>query len=714
MAKNDNNKVGNDKNQPLGNNRNNYGRKIPIAMFAWLIALLGIGIFMLREMRNNGPVVEWTQSQFEQKLSEGAIREANITPESEREMTITGSFDQPKEPQQILLDGEAPKKGDTDKQAGVEARDSVGKYKTRVLASEYLTGLLTKTNCKVIPRSTFWDMVGSFLPVLIILIIIYILFARQMKMAGKGAMQFGKSRARFILPDELNVKFDDIAGADEAKEEVKELVDFLRDPIKFKLVGGNIPRGCLLTGNPGTGKTLLAKAVACEAKVPFFSISGSDFVEMFVGVGASRVRDMFEQARKNMPCVIFIDEIDAVGRSRFSGMGGGHDEREQTLNAMLVEMDGLESRTGVIVLAATNRPDVLDPALLRPGRFDRQIVLDLPDIAGRRKILDIHAAKIKTDSSVNLDVVAKGTPGLSGADLANICNEAALLAARNNREAVIQADMEEAMDKVRYGRERRSRKITEKERRLTAWHEAGHTIVGLNCKNSSPIHKVTIIPRGQAYLGATFTLPEDDTYTRSRNELLDMMAFAMGGRSAEELVFDDITTGAAGDIEHVSSIARSMVCRFGMNEKIGPLKYVDSMANLGRGEEGADRVSEETAALIDAEVRRLAADAHQKALEILREHRQELDWLALALLERETLSHDEIMDLFKARREELENPKSPAENDNAEHGVPEKTADSAANPPVVVADCSVEEIPPVLSENNVVEPAEADSASRPE
>ena len=402
--------------------------------------------------------------------------------------------------------------------------------------------------------------------------------------------------------------------------------------------------GCIIHGDPGTGKTMLAKAVACEAGVPFFSISGSDFVEMFVGVGASRVRDMFEQARKNTPCLIFIDEIDAVGRSRFSGWGGGHDEREQTLNAMLVEMDGLESRAGVIVLAATNRPDVLDPALLRPGRFDRQVVMDLPDITGRRKILDVHVKKIKVDPAIDLDVIARTTPGFSGADLANLCNEAALLAARRNREMVVQDDLEEARDKVSYGTERRSRKITERERRLTAYHEAGHALVALHNEHCTPVHKVTIIPRGQAYLGATFTMPKEDVYTKSKLELEAEMAMTMGGRAAEELVIGDITTGASSDINHLTSIARRMVCIFGMSEKIGPAKCGDFQPHphVRIDMPQQDPCSPETAREIDLEVRRLVMTAMNEARECLKLHRDELEKLAQALLERETLSIDEI------------------------------------------------------------------------
>jgi len=506
--------------------------------------------------------------------------------------------------------------------------------------------------------------------------VIYIFTARQMKMAGRGALDFGKSKARMIPPDQLHVKFDDIAGADEAKEEIQEVVEFLRDPLKFQLLGGKIPKGCLLVGEPGTGKTLLAKAVACEAGVPFFSISGSDFVEMFVGVGASRVRDMFEQARKHTPCLIFIDEIDAVGRSRFSGWGGGHDEREQTLNAMLVEMDGLESRTGVIVLAATNRPDVLDPALLRPGRFDRQIVMDLPDIVGRRKILEVHAKNIKTDATVDLDVIARTTPGFSGADLANLCNEAALLAARKGREAVNADDMEEARDKVCYGRERRSRKIVERERRLTAYHEAGHALVSMRLEHATPVHKVTIIPRGRAYLGATFMMPKEDVYTKSRLQMLAEMAVSMGGRTAEELVLGDVTTGAAADIEHLTKIARAMVCVYGMTD-LGPVKYTDmnQHPHVRIDMPPPDALGPETAREIDLAIRRLVNDAHTTARDILTRDRALLETFAQALLERETMDIAEIEALLGIRSACEAAPEEPAETP-----VPEEAGNDHAVP----------------------------------
>ncbi len=601
-------------------NKSRPGGRAALVWLLFFIVVASTWLFMGRST-----VTEFDQTRFEEKLRDGAIVSAEVTSESERVLNIRGTY----------------------RETGSAAEL---KYKTRVMYSAELDEALKKNTKVSIETSsdTLRLLVLNLLPVLLIIGVIVFFMNRQSRINGRGAMEFGKSRARMIPPDELHVSFDDIAGADEAKEEIVEIVDYLKDPLKFMQVGGRIPRGCLLVGDPGTGKTLMAKAVACEAGVPFFSISGSDFVEMFVGVGASRVRDMFEQARQNTPCLIFIDEIDAVGRSRFSGLGGGHDEREQTLNAMLVEMDGLESRAGVIVLAATNRPDVLDPALLRPGRFDRQIVMDLPDIGGRRKILDVHIKNIKVGNNVDLDVLARTTPGFSGADLGNLCNEAALLAARHERPEVCQADLEEARDKVRYGRERRSRKITERERRLTAYHEAGHALIALHLPHCTPVHKVTIIPRGRAYLGATFTMPKEDVYTHSRLELLDEMVMCMGGRVAEELVMGDVTTGATGDIGQVTRIARQMVCAFGMTDRLGTVKYSDSQRSVYIRYDAPqeDMVSPETAREIDLETRRLVDDALRRARELLTMYRGELEKLANALLEKETMDVTEIEKLL--------------------------------------------------------------------
>ncbi len=612
----------------------------PRAAIVWLFVFVAIGTLFF--FRGYGPskTRDITQTQFEELLAQKRILSASLTSEGERILAVEGNYSAAGDSAAVQTPGAQ------EKTAQNGAKAELGRYRTRVLYSESLDRMLRNTQVKIETNNAgWWNLfLMGILPVLILIGAIYFFSARQMRMSGKGAMDFGKSRARMIPADELNVHFTDIAGADEAKEEIGEIVEYLKDPLRFQLVGGQIPKGCLLVGDPGTGKTLMAKAVACEAGVPFFSISGSDFVEMFVGVGASRVRDMFEQARKNTPCLIFIDEIDAVGRSRFSGWGGGHDEREQTLNAMLVEMDGLESRTGVIVLAATNRPDVLDPALLRPGRFDRQVVMDLPDITGRRQILDVHVKKIKAAADLDLDVIARTTPGFSGADLANLCNEAALLAARKEQEAVTQSDMEEARDKVSYGRERRSRKITERERRLTAYHEAGHALVALHNEYCTPVHKVTIIPRGQAYLGATFTMPKEDVYTRSKLELEAEMAMTMGGRAAEELIFGDITTGASADIAHLTAVAKRMVCVFGMTSKLGPVQIGSFPAHLHVRIDmpQEEPCSQETSREVDLEIRRLVNEALENARSVLREFRGELEKLAQALLERETLSIDEI------------------------------------------------------------------------
>ncbi len=608
------------------------------AAFVWLIIAIVIGILLVYKFQGNAISRNLSQNEFEQYLSNGRIVSAMVSSETDRILYIKGKFKlSPEEQRQQHL-----------RHGGINS--NIGFYATRVIFSEALNEQLQKLcpSVKVEPKDNWWSMMVTILPALLIIALIYFLFSRQIKMAGKGAMSFGKSKARMIMPSELKVTFDDIAGADEAKEETKEIIDFLKDPLKFKLLGGRIPKGALLMGAPGTGKTLLAKAVASEANVPFFAISGSDFVEMFVGVGASRVRDMFEQARRHSPCLIFIDEIDAVGRSRFSGMGGGHDEREQTLNAMLVEMDGLETQAGVIVLAATNRPDVLDPALLRPGRFDRQIVLDLPDIKGRRQILDVHIKSIRVADDVNLDLIAKSTAGFSGADIANLCNEAALLAARGDKEAADQGDFEEARDKVRWGRERKSRKITDKERKLTAYHEAGHALVSLNCSHVDPLHKVTIIPRGRAYLGATLTMPKEDSYTQSKNELIDQMAVLMGGRAAEELVFEDITSGASSDIEQASKIARLMVCTFGMNDRVGPVQYrpYHEQIHVRADALPAETYSDETAQTIDSEVRELIKASYERAKDILDKQHDKLVKLADELLEKETLSADDIYKLL--------------------------------------------------------------------
>jgi cell division protease FtsH len=501
-------------------------------------------------------------------------------------------------------------------------------------------------------QSVLLQLFISSFPILL-LIGVWVYFMRQMQggAGGRGAMSFGKSKARLLGEDQVNVTFADVAGVEEAKEEVQEIVEFLKDPAKFQRLGGKIPRGVLMVGSPGTGKTLLARAIAGEAKVPFFTISGSDFVEMFVGVGASRVRDMFEQAKKHAPCIIFIDEIDAVGRHRGAGLGGGHDEREQTLNQLLVEMDGFEGNEGIIVIAATNRPDVLDPALLRPGRFDRHVVVPLPDVRGREQILKVHMRKLPVDEDVKPAVIARGTPGFSGADLANLVNEAALFAARANRRTVTMAEFEKAKDKIMMGAERRSMVMSEAEKRLTAYHEAGHAIVGLSVPDHDPVYKVTIIPRGRA-LGVTMFLPEEDRYSFSKRRLESQIASLFGGRVAEEMIFgnDSVTTGAANDIERATEIARSMVTKWGLSE-LGPLTYSEENGEvfLGRTVTQHKVVSDVTAHAIDEEVRRIVEKNYNVAKTILMENVDKLHLMAEGLIRYETLDEEQIQDVMAGR-----------------------------------------------------------------
>ncbi|RTZ72180.1 MAG: ATP-dependent zinc metalloprotease FtsH [Gammaproteobacteria bacterium] len=489
---------------------------------------------------------------------------------------------------------------------------------------------------------------------LIILIALWIFFMRQMQGGGggRGAMSFGKSKARLLSEDQVKVTFADVAGVEEAKEEVQEVVEFLKDPGKFQKLGGKIPKGILMVGSPGTGKTLLAKAIAGEAKVPFFTISGSDFVEMFVGVGASRVRDMFETAKKHAPCIIFIDEIDAVGRHRGAGLGGGHDEREQTLNQLLVEMDGFEGNEGVIVIAATNRPDVLDPALLRPGRFDRQVVVPLPDVRGREQILKVHMRKVPVADDVKPSLIARGTPGFSGADLANLVNEAALMAARKNSKQVTMADFEAAKDKIMMGAERRSMVMSDEEKKQTAYHEAGHAIVGLSVPSHDPVYKVSIIPRGRA-LGITMFLPEEDRYSQSRELLESQISSLYGGRIAEELVFgaENVTTGASNDIKRATEIARNMVTRWGLSERLGPLAYGEEEEEvfLGRSVTQHKNVSDETAHIIDEEIRNVIDRNYDRAKRILKENIDKLHAMAEALVKYETIDQEQIEDIMAGR-----------------------------------------------------------------
>jgi cell division protease FtsH len=543
---------------------------------------------------------------------------------------------------------------------------------------EALIGDLSKSNVGIEGKppkqpSILTQLLLQLAPALL-LIVVFIYMLRQMQGAGggRGAMSFGKSRARLLGEDQVNVTFADVAGVDEAKQEVSEIVDFLKDPGKFQKLGGKIPKGVLMVGNPGTGKTLLARAIAGEAKVPFFTISGSDFVEMFVGVGASRVRDMFEQAKKHAPCIIFIDEIDAVGRHRGAGLGGGHDEREQTLNQLLVEMDGFEGNEGIIVIAATNRPDVLDPALLRPGRFDRQVVVPLPDVRGREQILRVHMRKVPLADDVKPALIARGTPGFSGADLSNLVNEAALFAARANQKTVSMDQFERAKDKIMMGAERRSMVMSEKEKLNTAYHESGHAIVGVNLPEHDPVYKVTIIPRGRA-LGVTFFLPEEDRYSYSKQRLESQIASLFGGRIAEELAFgpDAVTTGASNDIERATSLARNMVTKWGLSDRLGPLTYSEEAGEvfLGRSVTQHKQVSDETAHVIDVEVRRVIDTAYIRARDILIAHREKLDAMAQALIKYETIDESQIKDIMAGRA-----PQPPEGWDDSGGGTGGKTA----------------------------------------
>ncbi len=550
-------------------------------------------------------------------------------------------------------------------------------FNTLVPANENVVDRLGTTGVRITAeepdpeRISALGVLLSWFPMLL-LIGVWIFFMRQMQSkGGGGAMGFGKSRARLLNEQQGRVTFDDVAGIEEAKQELEEVVEFLKDPQKFQRLGGKIPKGALLVGPPGTGKTLVARAVAGEANVPFFTISGSDFVEMFVGVGASRVRDMFEQAKKNAPCIIFIDEIDAVGRHRGAGLGGGNDEREQTLNQLLVEMDGFEGNEGIIIIAATNRPDVLDPALLRPGRFDRQVVVPLPDVNGREKILSVHMKKVPLAKNVDASVLARGTPGFSGADLANLVNEAALLAARRGKRVVAMEEFEDAKDKVMMGTERKSMVMSEEEKKLTAYHEAGHAIVALHEPESDPIHKATIIPRGRA-LGLVMRLPERDRISMSVAKLRADLAVAMGGRIAEEIIFgkDKVTTGASSDIKMATDMARRMVTEWGMSDKLGPIRYGADQEEvfLGHSVTQSKNLSDETAKLVDEEIKRIVNDAYTRAETTLKENMDELHKLAKALLEYEMLTGDEIKDLLDGKPIIRETP------DEAEEGAKPKSS----------------------------------------
>ena len=612
--------------------RKNGEFKVPPRTYILWIAILG-AIPLLMVFKNSGPsqVDRLNQIQFMQLVESNLVTKGVIIydPQSQWIHEVQGEY----------------KKSAGDK----ETRPFAARVRlTDKLEDKLMDAKVFETRQ---PNTVLLGLIYSLGPILLIGVLIWFFFIRQIKMAGKGALSFGKSKARMLTKEKNKTTFKDVAGVEEAKEEVSELVDFLKDPKKFQKLGGRIPKGILMVGAPGTGKTLLAKAIAGEADAAFFSISGSDFVEMFVGVGASRVRDMFEQARKNTPCLIFIDEIDAVGRSRGHGLGGGNDEREQTLNALLVEMDGFDTQEGIIIIAATNRPDVLDPALLRPGRFDRQITVNLPDVRGREAILKVHAKNVKLDSEVDLAVIARGTPGYSGAELANLLNEAALLAARTNKKAVSMTELEEARDKVRWGRERRSMAMTDEDKKSTAWHEAGHALVNVLLKHTHPLHKVTIIPRGQA-LGATMYLPKDDILSRKRKEMLDIIAVTMAGRIAEEIVSDDISSGASGDIQQATGMARAMVTQWGMSDKLGMVQYGDSneYVFLGREMGRTKDYSEHTAQEIDDEVHRIIDEAFKRAQEIITQHRDKLELIANALLEYETLEGAQVEEIIRTGR----------------------------------------------------------------
>src|SRR5881409_2940605 len=605
--------------------------RVPPRTYILWIAILG-AIPLLMIFKNRGPTQAdlLTQIQFNQLVQSNLIVSGKIIydPQSSYLHDVEGKY------KKMLGEGR------------FETRD----FRARVRLTNRIENRLLETNLYETkqPNTMLLGLFYSLGPILLIGLLIWFVFIRQIKMAGKGALSFGKSKARMLAKERNKTTFKDVAGIDEAKEEVSELVEFLKDPKKFQRLGGRIPKGILMVGPPGTGKTLLAKAIAGEADAAFFSISGSDFVEMFVGVGASRVRDMFEQARKNTPCLIFIDEIDAVGRSRGHGLGGGNDEREQTLNALLVEMDGFDTTEGIIIIAATNRPDVLDPALLRPGRFDRQITVNLPDVRGREAILKVHAKNVKLDPSVDLAVIARGTPGYSGAELANLLNEAALLAARTSKKAVGMAELEEARDKVRWGRERRSLAMTDEDKKCTAWHEAGHALVNVLLQHTHPLHKVTIIPRGQA-LGATMYLPKDDVLNRKRKEMLDMIAVTMAGRIAEEIVSDDISTGATGDIQQATTLAHAMVCQWGMSDKLGMVQYGDNneYVFLGREMMRSKDYSEQKAQEIDDEVKRFIDEGYKVAKDLIDGNRDKLEIIASCLLEYETLEGFQVEEIVR-------------------------------------------------------------------
>jgi len=646
-----------DKNQKKGGEF-----KVPPRTYmVWIVILGGIIALMMLRQKMDRPGDTLSQYRFQQLVESNQIAEATINYNAQNPFLteIVGKYHQ--------SDGDGKRLAESDAQHGLAL------FRTKVRLTPRLEEkLLSLPQFQPHEQNQMLlSVIYSLLPILLIAALVWFFFIRQIKMAGKGALSFGKSKARLLAKERNKTTFKDVAGIDEAIEEVSELVEFLKDPKKFQRLGGRIPKGVLMVGPPGTGKTLLAKAIAGEADAAFFSISGSDFVEMFVGVGASRVRDMFEQARKNTPCLIFIDEIDAVGRSRGHGLGGGNDEREQTLNALLVEMDGFDTQEGIIIIAATNRPDVLDPALLRPGRFDRQVTVNLPDVRGREAILKVHAKNVKLAPVVDLSIIARGTPGYSGAELANLLNEAALLAASENKKAVGMPELEEARDKVRWGRERRSLAMTDEEKRFTAWHEAGHALINVLLQHTHPLHKVTIIPRGQS-LGSTMSLPKTDVLSRRRKEMLDMISVTMGGRIAEEIISGDISSGASGDIQQATNMARAMVTQWGMSERLGMVQYGndDEFVFLGREVSRAKVYSESTAQEIDTEVKRIIDEAYRIAKDLIVGHLDKLEMIAKCLLEFETLDGTQVDEIVRTGKF---TPPAPQPQVDPPHGAPAGT-----------------------------------------
>jgi cell division protease FtsH len=627
MAEDDSNQKDNKKKPGSGSFNN-----IPVfTLLAWAAIIAAtVGLFMVKKTYT-APTAQLSQADFLNKFASNQIVHAsiNFNAQSSPLTPIAGEY------------LETGKDGKTHSVAFVSPN--------AMLTQKMLDQLLVSDKIEAgAPNVMLTNFLWGIAPFVVLGLLFWFFFIRQIKAAGKGALSFGKSKARMLAKDRNKTTFKDVAGVEEAMEEVSELVEFLKDPKKFQRLGGRIPKGVLMIGPPGTGKTLLAKAIAGEADAAFFSISGSDFVEMFVGVGASRVRDMFEQARKSTPCLIFIDEIDAVGRSRGHGLGGGNDEREQTLNALLVEMDGFDTQEGIIIIAATNRPDVLDPALLRPGRFDRQVTVNLPDVRGREAILKVHAKNVKLAPTVDLSIIARGTPGYSGAELANLLNEAALLAARTGKKSIEQPELEEARDKVRWGRERRSMAMSDEEKRATAWHEAGHALVSVLLKHTHPLHKVTIIPRGRA-LGVTMSLPKEDMLNMRRKQAIDTIIMTMAGRIAEEYVTDDISSGAAMDIQQATALAKAMVMHWGMSEKLGNVLYGEAQEYvfLGRDMMRTKDYSESTAQDIDTEVKRIVDGAFQTAKQLIETNRDKLELVANGLLEYETLDGAQVEDIVR-------------------------------------------------------------------